>query len=258
MPTYTWDANFEAAPADSDAANLGANEIRQVKLAVSEREELEHNFKTGTQPFHKGGKCSILYVGNTADVAALANMGGDANNCTLAYDTQANAWKYYNGSSWTTVTIDHGGLGGLTDDDHTQYLKLDKANQTISANIAVSANKTIDGYDISVLGTNLANLEANVANQVFGAWATKAANTAYLANTDGFVTAFTKTSNEAIIGYTDSNASPTTARARARDVYPGNKGSFLMPVRKTDYWIVKDEDGAGTNVGTIYWLPWGV
>lgn len=40
--TDTWDAAFEAAPADSEDINLGANRIRHLKVAVRERMEVDH------------------------------------------------------------------------------------------------------------------------------------------------------------------------------------------------------------------------
>lgn len=52
-------------------------------------------------------------------------------------------------------TLDHGlALTGLTDDDHTQYLHLNKASQTILQNILVDAGVTIDGVDISALSSS--------------------------------------------------------------------------------------------------------
>lgn len=50
-------------------------------------------------------------------------------------------------------TLDHGlALVGLGDDDHTQYLHLNKVAQTLIQSLAVAALATIDGRDISVDG----------------------------------------------------------------------------------------------------------
>lgn len=54
---------------------------------------------------------------------------------------------------------DHGGLGGLTDDDHTQYLLAD-GTRALTGNMAVDAAITIDGRDLSVDGTKLDGIEA--------------------------------------------------------------------------------------------------
>lgn len=56
---------------------------------------------------------------------------------------------------------DHGELTGLADDDHTQYLHLNKAGQTLQQSLAVAAGKTIDGVDISVFKSAY---DAHIAN----------------------------------------------------------------------------------------------
>lgn len=156
MPSVTWDAAFEASPADSDEAKYGATKIRQLKLAVSERLELELNFKTGTQPLLKAGQAAVCYSGNAAQIAALANVANGA----LAWSTTANCFQRSNGTAYANLSIDHGTLAGLSDDDHTQYLKLDKVGQTISANISVAANITLDGRDVGADGTKVDTLYA--------------------------------------------------------------------------------------------------
>lgn len=42
-----WDAAFEAAPADSENINLGAERIRDLKVAVRERMEIDHVWEDG-------------------------------------------------------------------------------------------------------------------------------------------------------------------------------------------------------------------
>ena len=80
------------------------------------------------------------------------------------------------GSTWTHISTtdlrgltpatasgssvnDHGGLGGLTDDDHAQYLLAD-GTRSLSGNMTVAANVTIDGRDLSVDGVKLDGIEA--------------------------------------------------------------------------------------------------
>jgi hypothetical protein len=152
--TVTWDGTFEGLPADIDERKYGANKIRQLKVAISEREELEHNFKAGSQPFHRAGKCSVVYVGTTASISGLTGMSEGS----LAWDTDLKVWEVYTSSAWAVRDFDHGALSGKSDDDHPQYLKLNKAGQTLSENLAVAAGITIDGVDISVhaLGSALA------------------------------------------------------------------------------------------------------
>jgi hypothetical protein len=54
--------------------------------------------------------------------------------------------------------IDHGGLAGLTDDDHTQYLLAD-GTRGLTGNLTVDALVTIDGRDLSVDGSKLDGIE---------------------------------------------------------------------------------------------------
>jgi hypothetical protein len=145
MPDVTWDDTFEASPADTDEAKYGAAKIRQLKLAVRERGELELNWKAGTQPFAKAGKIAVMFAGTTAEINALTGMAAGA----FAWDTSLNVIKRYNGSAWVIITPDHGNLAGLGDDDHTQYLHLNKAGQTLQQNLAVADGVTIDGVDLS-------------------------------------------------------------------------------------------------------------
>lgn len=55
--------------------------------------------------------------------------------------------------------IDHGGLSGLGDDDHTQYL-LASGTRGLVGNLAVANLITIDGRDLSVDGAKLDGIEA--------------------------------------------------------------------------------------------------
>ena len=151
----TWDANFEALPKDTDEAKYGAEKIRDLKLAISERLELEMNFKTGTQPLIKAGKAAVIYIGTTAEIDALTGMSVGA----FPWDTTLKVLKRYS-TTWDILDIDHGALSGLADDDHTQYLNLAKASQELTESLAVTDLKTIDGRDLSVDGAKLDSLNS--------------------------------------------------------------------------------------------------
>ena len=81
-------------------------------------------------------------------------------------------------------------------------------------------------------------------------------NTAYQATTDGMVCAFSRTTGRAtLIGYTDSNSSPSTEIFNLRDAGPQDQTStcnITMPVKKNDYWKVN-----GNGTVTIRWMPLG-
>lgn len=96
----TWNATFEASPADSDEYKYGASKIRELKKAISERLELEMNFMTGTQPLLKAGVAAVIYKGTTAQIAALTGMSAGA----LAWDSTLLALKRYTGAAWEALT----------------------------------------------------------------------------------------------------------------------------------------------------------
>ena len=96
----TWNSAFEASPADTDAAEYGAQKIRELKTAISERLETEMNFKTGGQPLLKAGVAAVLYSGVTASITALTGMSAGA----LAWDTTLLVFKRYNGATWDVLS----------------------------------------------------------------------------------------------------------------------------------------------------------
>ena len=85
-------------------------------------------------------------------------------------------------------------------------------------------------------------------DDAFGAWLSRSNNTEYQAASDGFVIA---RSNSDVNGkgFTDGSSPPTTQRG-ASYATAGFQDSFMMPVKKDDYWKV-------TNIATVYWLPVG-
>lgn len=259
MPTVTWDAAFEADPGDPDAANQGANEIRKLKLGISERLELETNFKTGTQPLIKAGIASVCYSGNTTQIGALSSPSANA----LAYNSQLAELQRYSGAAWANLQINHGTLANLTaGDPHTQYLKLDKANQELSANLDVSADVTVDGVDISNLATDLANHAAGTASSqhtngvgnALGSWDEESydSNSNYTANTDGFVIA------RAYANYISIKTPSDNANAYAYNGFTSANQihrTVICPIRKDDTWRVDSSAGAANT--TVRWIPLG-
>jgi hypothetical protein len=99
-------------------------------------------------------------------IEALSSPGGDR---ILFWDHSGTACGWLSiGSglsiSDTTISVsaggvDHGGLAGLGDDDHTQYLLAD-GTRNLTGNMAVDALVTIDGRDLSVDGAKLDGVEA--------------------------------------------------------------------------------------------------
>ena len=146
-----WDSNYSNTPLRGDERKYGAKHLRELKLRLSERGELEHNFKAGTRPFHKAGLCTILFIGTTAEIAALASP---TEGC-VAYDTTLKGLKVYTSGVWTLLDASHSALEGLNGDDHTQYFNLDKAGQVVTENLGLGAGVLINSVDITTLYSGL-------------------------------------------------------------------------------------------------------
>lgn len=101
------------------------------------------------------------------------------------------------------------------------------------------------------LATGGAGANPSWVNGSLGAWTGGASggtythSTAYLAATDGFVTAYVTTGSK-VVGLTDAANPPTTIRTHAQTDNDG----ICMPVKKGDYWKVND-------AGFIFWIPLG-
>jgi hypothetical protein len=149
-----WDEVFEINPDDNDEAKYGAREIRNVKIATREREDLEHNFSDGAPPFHKAGLCAVVFVGTTAEIAALTGMVEGA----MAFDTELRKFKRYTSAVWEDIVTTHDGYSGLLDDDHPQYLHLDKAGQTLQEDLALDTGILLDGIDVTASSDTMDDL----------------------------------------------------------------------------------------------------
>jgi len=94
-----------------------------------------------------------------------------------------------------------------------------------------------------------------------GAWSTSPSfATDYLAATDGFVVAgfnggLGANASAYMQGKTDGAGTPTTVRATCGVDEKGGiqYNSFMMPVRKGDYWRVDRSDTSGTQF--LNWIP---
>lgn len=258
----TWDANFEATPADTDEAKYGANEIRTLKTAISERLEMEMNFKTGTQPLLKAGIAGVCFAGNQTDIANLSNVANsNVANGALAYDNTNYVIQHYWEGAWSNMVIYHNELGNKANgDDHPQYLKLDKEDQTITANVAVDDDITIDGVDISAANGSLANHIANSAanghtagiGEVLGAWVTSnTVQNIYTANTDGVVVASVKAYEVSLQTPSGTNIAVMTASSNHYVL------SVSGVVKKGDTWRVYTLGVNSTFIPLVRFIPLG-
>lgn len=235
--TVTWDANFEADPDDTDAANAGANEIRELKLAISERLEEEMNFKAGSSPLLKPGIAAVIYEGNTTDIGALANHANGA----MAIDTTTCSLKRSNSVSFSNMVINHNTLADRTNATaHTQYLLLTGGN--VTGNISMAATKTVDGVDVS----NLAN--AANGDYLSGTFSSANANANNVASSDGFIVAYAScTSIEVLIAGTRRVYNTSASNAVS--------SSVMCPVSNGTTYRVNFANVAGTPY--VYFVALG-
>jgi len=141
---YTWDASFEATPAQSLSRSLIDDEIRRFKCAIRERMAVEHRWGEGTTDTgrHIGGGTTVCLRG--ADPTAVTNpQEGALYLKTVGATVQL--WIYVDGAWEQASTVDHATLTGRTDHDHTGLL-LNNGGST-------SANLNMNGHKIVTPGT---------------------------------------------------------------------------------------------------------
>lgn len=158
-----WNNVLRAAPSDASTGSVGDDAIRETKVALRQRMELEHNFMSNGASYHKAGLCSILKIGTWVEILGLPNP---KRGC-IAYDKTNKMLKVFNGTNWVQMAPAHEDLTDLDADDHPQYLSLDKASQTLTESLAVANDKEIDGIDIDVAGGKLnAFVEESTGSQL--------------------------------------------------------------------------------------------
>jgi hypothetical protein len=95
-------------------------------------------------------------------------------------------------------------------------------------------------------------------------WNSKVINTVYQAISDGFVVGIADASAGGarvgdILGYTDASNPPTTGRGGNEASSSGPTiATFMMPVRKGDYYSATGIDQIGICTYTMYWIPMGL
>ncbi len=118
--TDTWNATFEALPPDvGEAINLGPDRIRDHKLAVRQRMEIDHKWDEAADPTHHGKHAKISWFEQASepgnpDAGTAVSAGfaipsdAEAGSGILTKDNGANEWRQ---------GID-GGVNQLTNADH--------------------------------------------------------------------------------------------------------------------------------------------
>jgi len=139
--TYNWNTQFEAQPSGGDFAYTMGSGLRDTKAAFKERIEVEHTFDESSSAIigHKPGECSIVNVVDGMPVSFLKQGA-------LHLDSSAKVLYYDTGTAVSPMfTYDHTQLEGLSDDDHTQYFKID-GSDTVTGTVSID--------DIEGIGSN--------------------------------------------------------------------------------------------------------
>lgn len=116
----TWDASFEATPANTDPVSQGDDRIRDLKENVRERLESEHYFGTlasaGDTGRHREGSAVAFYAAADpvsmpfADAQGLTTLGA-ADEGRLAYRSDTGQFRVYTGSAWAEALTALAGNG---------------------------------------------------------------------------------------------------------------------------------------------------
>ena len=117
--------------------------------------------------------------------------------------------------------------------------------------VIVAYNPSGTGGTPSIMGHSADEIEGG-GGISFGDWETKSFNTAYYANTDGFVASYGSTLGgncviQLFVGPTDN---PNTEVVR--DQYTPD-GGFVAPVKKETYWKVRRDCASGI----VRWMSVG-
>lgn len=140
--------------------------------------------------------------------------------------------------------VDHGGLGGLTDDDHAQYLKAD-GTRTLTGDLLVTAGKKIDGVDIGAhdhstlgLGSPVEHGNLNsLGNDHHTQYHTDARGDArypLIAHSHAHNDVVNLTPREAVLGGTTPPVLTSTAGAN----FPYQTLNFIDGARGMAYWQI--------------------
>lgn len=133
-----WD---ETKPAGTDAIALGDDQIRQLKLDLRERFNVEHDFPSASgnlrHKFPRGTTAARNAITDWVVGSIYFNTDAFAGFTTIQIVTAVGPVTWIN-----VAVLDHGSLTGLADDDHTQYI-------LVAGTRAFTANQDLGGFKIT-------------------------------------------------------------------------------------------------------------
>lgn len=225
--TYAANANFGSSDLLIDVVN------RRVGVKTTPSFELDVNGIISAA-------VGLRLRGDSANVGGYNRSQLDSRFTINATGTTAMAWNYTNGGGELDFFINRGSLGSVGGMNVYDF------PNTLGAPVLI----------FSVKGDGTVSYPSS---QVFS-WNTRSANTAYQANTDGFVVVFTNALDTggglgSVLVKTDSGSSPSTVRGGYN--ISNDYGSAQIPVRKGDYYQVDRAITSGSITTSVWWVPVG-
>lgn len=285
MTTFN-DTYDKTTPAGTDVPSVIDDRIRETKLAIQERENVDHYWPYASQADVAGGdEVASQYTGEHRKITFYENITDPTQVTGKGHIYMKGGELYYQDATNTTRKLTLAGainiisadlLGKLANNTYftgvdnagTGTVDLIKATTGDIPEIKVGAVLSADtapAVDAGIankkyVDTKEAALVTQATASIFGAWTNQDSDSntllkdaVYKATSDGFVIFYTTSNNGVIKGYTDGSNPPTTQRTHEASYISLQGANGMMPVRKDDYWKVTDS--AGTP--TIYWLPIG-
>lgn len=119
-----------------------------------------------------------------------------------------------------------------------------------------------DGEDGITLGLNTGTNGLAPTVMRCLSWKTQSIGSTYQAASDGFVIAYSITTSglgSSLTGYSDTANPPTTIRGGNYPAALNGVGSFMMPVKYGEFYLVTTTIVSGTGSATeaMYWVPLG-
>lgn len=279
----------EAAPDNSTLAHQIDDYDRDLRLGVRSRMAREHVWPASQTGTGEGGHHQfITFQQQTAAPTLLASSG--MVGCLYVGSSGSGYPLIFENSAGSTVTlvasaagaiavVNTGTLGSIpicsSANPNTLITLTGPTSTTASTWLLASVNAATGGTAAptwvlpSTAMSGVSVIGATNMSAVLGAWEDKSANYgAQQAATDGFVCAgFSNVAQSCVaqlLGYTDALSNPVTLRGTAEASSWENSEvtkytSFMMPVKKGDYWKVVLSVGYGSDTTTkfFFWIPLG-
>jgi hypothetical protein len=170
-----WDAAFEASPAGSDSPALGDNKITELKSAIRERVEKEHDLATSTGTFashgwHKLGSAKVYYGTSAPTVrpdGSTALTSADAGRMWINSSTYA--VQVYTGTAWVGVASNNLYTETITGSNTFAAFGTDSVitlSNASAAGVSIANGAALAGISLTLLKTTSTAVTLTTASGV--------------------------------------------------------------------------------------------